>query len=75
MRVKIASIHLSGRALIWHQSYIKGFAAGVWPPWENYKTAILARFGTGPFDDPLAELIKLKQLGSVAQYQENLTCC
>ena len=27
-RVKIASIHLLGRALIWHQSYIKGFDVG-----------------------------------------------
>jgi len=39
--------------------------------WEEYKSAILARFGSGPFDDHLAELMKLKQLGSVAQYQEN----
>ena len=31
MRVKIASIQ--ERALIWHQSYIKGFAAGVWAVW------------------------------------------
>ena len=31
---------------------------------------MLARFGVGSFNDPLAELMKLKQLGSVAQYQE-----
>lgn len=69
-RVKIASIHLSGRALVWHQSYMRGFAAGVWPTWDEYRAAITARFGIEPFDDPLAELMKLKQLGSVAQYQE-----
>jgi len=31
---------------------------------------IVARFGEEPYDDPLAELVKLKQLASVAQYQE-----
>jgi len=30
----------------------------------------LAQFGVDPFDDPLAELVKLKQVGSAAQYQE-----
>jgi len=69
-KVKVASIHLSGWALVWHQSYTKGFGVGVWPEWGEYKTAIVGRFGMGPFDDPLAELMKLKQCGSVAQYQE-----
>jgi len=69
-RVKIASVHLSGRALVWHQSYMKGFPAGTCPSWEGYKVAVLARFRKGPFDDPLAELVKLKQGGGVAQYQE-----
>ena len=69
-KVKVASIHLSGKALVWHQSYMKGVAAGTWPPWEGYKVAILSRFGMGPFDDPLADLVKLKQEGSVAQCQE-----
>jgi len=65
-RVKIASIHLFGKALVWHQSYMKGFPAGTWPSWEGYKAIVLARFGEGPFDDPLAELVKLKQGGDVA---------
>ena len=72
--MKIASIHLSGKALVWHQSYMKGFVVRTWPSWEGYKAAILARFGVGPFDDPLTELVKLKQGGSVAQYQESLIC-
>jgi len=69
-KVMIAAIHLSGRALVWHQSFMKDFPDGIWPSWEMYRAAILARFGEGPFDDPLAELIRLKQVGSVAQYQE-----
>jgi len=58
--VKVASIHLTGKALVWHQSYMKRFPAGTWPPWEGYKVTILDRFGKGPFDDPLAELVKFK---------------
>jgi len=65
-KVTIAAIHLTGRALVWHQSFMKQFAIGVWPSWENYKIAIIARFGEGPYDGPLAELVKLKQMGSVA---------
>ena len=49
---------------------MKGFAVRTWPSREGYKAAILARFGEGSFDDPLAKLVKLKQGGSVAQYQE-----
>lgn len=70
MPVKIAAIHMTGRALVWHQSFMKQMTEGIWPSWDNYKHAIVARFGLGPFDDPLAELMRLKQVGNVAQYQE-----
>jgi len=70
-KVKIASIHLWGRALTWHQSFMKRVVMGHEPTWEEYKAASLARFWAGPFDDPLAELMKLKQAGSVAQYRES----
>jgi len=29
------------------------------------------RFGARPFDDPLVELMKLRQMGTVEQYQES----
>jgi len=38
--------------------------------WEEDKTAIASRFGAKPFDDPLAELMKLRQSETVEQYQE-----
>jgi len=37
MRVKVASIHLSGKALLWHQSFIKSRIVGGWPPWAEYR--------------------------------------
>ena len=55
---------------MWHQSFIRS-RYGVWPEWNEYKVAILVRFGTYPFDDPLAELMKLRELGAVEQYQES----
>jgi len=68
--MKIASIHLGGRALVWRQSLLKSRDNG-WRSWNEYNRAILIRFGAQPFDDPLAELIKLKQVSTVEQYQES----
>jgi len=56
----IAAIHLSGRALVWHQSFIRDFPDGIWPSWNVYRVAITARFGKGPFEDPLAKMVRLK---------------
>ena len=35
-KVKVASIHLNGRALVWLQFYMKGFGVGNWPEWDEY---------------------------------------
>jgi len=32
VKVKIASIHLEGKTLLWHQSFIRPFTFGQWPP-------------------------------------------
>jgi len=70
MQVKIASIHLSGKALLWHQSFMKNRGLREWPLRGEYKAAITMRFGAKPYDDPLAELMKIRQMGSVEMYQE-----
>jgi len=70
MKVRVASIHLSDKALQWHQSFMKSRSGGEWPLWAEYKVAILSRFGAKPLDDPLDELMKLRQTGSVEQYQK-----
>lgn len=43
---------------------------GAVPSWKDYKQAISGRFNKQPFDDPLAELMKLRQVGTVEQYQD-----
>ena len=70
MKVNIASIHMSNKALLWHQSFMNNRQSEGWPSWEEDKTAILARFCAGPFDDPLAELMKLSQIETIEHYQE-----
>lgn len=68
-RVKLAAIHLEDKALLWHQTYMKnrGYVA---PKWEEYVKDISARFGD-LYDDPMADLKELKQLGSVQEYHDS----
>lgn len=68
-RVKLAAIHLEGRALLWHQHYMKNRGQVV-PSWEQYVKDITARFGD-LFDDPMADLKALKQTGSVQSYHDS----
>jgi len=68
LKVKLAAIHFSGKALLCHQSFVKSH--NEWLEWRYYKIATMARFGVGAFDDPLADLMKLRQRGTVEHYQE-----
>jgi len=70
VKVRVASIHLSDKALQWHQPFMKNRLGVPWPRWDEYKAAILSRFGPKPFDDPLSDLMKLRQSGTVELYQE-----
>lgn len=67
-KVKIASVHLDGKALQWHQSYMKSRITRDPPTWEEYVRALSERFGTMIYDDPMAELVSLKQTGNVQKY-------
>jgi len=59
-KVRVASIHLDGKALLWHQSFMRAVVPGQWPTWEMCKQAILGRFGQQPYDDPLSDLMQLR---------------
>lgn len=67
-KVKIAAVHLDGRALQWHQAYMKGRITRDVPMWEEYVRALSARFGTREYEDPMAELVSLRKTHSVQQY-------
>ena len=66
-RVKLAAIHLEGRALLWHQNYVKG--KGV-ISWAQYVQDITYRFGE-LYDDPMADLKALKQTGTIQEYHDS----
>lgn len=67
-KVKIASVHLDGKALLWHQAYMKGRITREVPMWEEYVRAMSARFGTREYEDPMTEMVSLRQTHSVQQY-------
>lgn len=68
-KVKIAAIHLEGKTLLWHPTYVKR-KGEISLTWEEYVTDLTIRFGE-PYDDPMAELKALKQGGSVQDYHDS----
>ncbi|KAF2283955.1 hypothetical protein GH714_017567 [Hevea brasiliensis] len=67
-RVKMAALHLEGKALQWHQGFIKVRGSIAYLDWGAYVGAITARFGSNAFEDPLADLRNLKQVSSLQDY-------
>ena len=70
MRVKLAAIHMEGRALQWHQSYVKNRNKEEEPPWQEYVEALKGRFGERVYEDPMADLKGLVQTGTLQEYLE-----
>nr|KYP57678.1 hypothetical protein KK1_003945 [Cajanus cajan] len=70
VKVKIAIIHLEGKALQWHTAFVR--SAGNFPihNWAAYTNLLIDRFGA-VCDDPMAELMKLRQTTSVEKYHED----
>lgn len=67
-RVKLASCKLKGKALQWHQSFMKHRLSREWPRWGEYVTCLYARFGSELFDDPMGDFKELRQVHSVQDY-------
>ncbi|KAG8387123.1 hypothetical protein BUALT_Bualt03G0220500 [Buddleja alternifolia] len=67
-KVKMASVHLEGKIIQWHQMYMKGRLTREIPNSEEYIRALNDRFGALVYDDPMSELVNLKQMGSIQQY-------
>ncbi|PKA61698.1 putative mitochondrial protein [Apostasia shenzhenica] len=65
-RLKLISIYLEGKALHWHQNFLRSRGNAV--SWEEYKVAISQRFAERAYEDPLSDLITLKQDGTVNEY-------
>ena len=59
-----------GRALQWHQNWVKYKKGNVNVTWEEYVQALEGKFGDHNKGDPMAELLNLKQLGTVSHYHD-----
>ncbi|XP_071713989.1 uncharacterized protein [Rutidosis leptorrhynchoides] len=66
-KVRLASIHMYGKALNWHQHVVKIHDEEV--DWLLYEEAILKRFNT-TIEDPLTYLKNLRQNGTVQAYYD-----
>lgn len=69
-RVRVAAIHLEGRALQWHKGFssLQGDIAYV--NWRCYISAMSARFAAHAYEDPLVDLRNLKQRGTLQIYMD-----
>lgn len=73
LKVRLASLHLEGKALQWHHTYMSS-RYDQYPPWSEYIMAISTRFGK-LFDDPLADLVSIKQaFDSVECFMDKFEC-
>ncbi|KAF2313669.1 hypothetical protein GH714_012651 [Hevea brasiliensis] len=61
-RVKVVALHMEGKALQWHQGYVKIKGQSAYADWNLYVMGITARFGCKAYDNPLADLRNLKQV-------------
>ena len=62
----MSSFHMDGEALVWFQ---EGEDAGVFGNWEALVQALLIRFGSIAYDDPMEALTRLRQTSTVALYK------
>ncbi|KAL8089286.1 hypothetical protein AgCh_038908 [Apium graveolens] len=67
-KVRLTVIHLEGKALLWHQTYMQR-CNHIIPTWSTYTEDINVRFGD-LYEDPMAELKALRQQGSVQDYHD-----
>ncbi|GMY20015.1 Retrovirus-related Pol polyprotein from transposon 297 [Fagus crenata] len=72
--IGFATYHLEGEAQLWYQ-LLKSEGEITW---ANLKEGLYARYGPTEFDDNFGDLTKLKQIGTVREYQghfERLLSC
>ena len=69
-KVQLVMIHLDGKALQWHQRYMKAKGSLKEMQWSIYAGNMRARFHDTEFTDPMSELVSLKQTNSVEDYYE-----
>lgn len=67
-RLSMAAFYMKGEALSWFKWMYNN---GQLTSWSSFTHALELRFGPSSYDNYQAELFKLKQTGSVSDYQSN----
>ena len=62
----MASFHMDGEALVWFQDCD---ASRVFVAWESFVEALLIRFGSSAYEDPMEALTRLRQTNNVINYK------
>ena len=65
-KLEIVSFHMEGKALTWYYWLKESSPVATW---EEFKEAIRIRFGPSAYEDPVGAFTKLRQTGSVEEYQ------
>ena len=68
-QVKLVVIHFEGKALQWHTSFVKTLPEGNLPNWTEFTNILIGHFGE-VCDDPMVELMQLRQKGMVVEYHD-----
>ncbi|KAL0331637.1 UNVERIFIED_CONTAM: hypothetical protein Sangu_1709200 [Sesamum angustifolium] len=68
--MKLTTVHLEGKALQWHQVYMKSQLTRESPRWEEYVRVLNDQFRTFLYEDPISELKKLKQTRMIPEYMD-----
>ena len=69
-KVQIAMIHLKGKALQWHQCFMKSRGSLRKVSWMTYVKEMRICFNDNEFANPMSKLVSLKQSASVKEYYE-----
>ena len=69
-KVRFVMMHLHGKALQWHQRFMKKYGALTEVSWNHYITEMRSRFSDNELSDPMLELVSLKHTGVVEDFYE-----
>ncbi|KAK4403083.1 hypothetical protein Sango_1049000 [Sesamum angolense] len=69
-KMKLVVVHLKSKALQWYQMYMKARITREIPHWGEYVRALNDQFGTFSYEDPMLELVNLKQTCIVQEYMD-----
>ncbi|XP_022030328.1 uncharacterized protein LOC110931233 [Helianthus annuus] len=68
-KMRIAVIHLEGKALQWHQGHLKARGIKIKDiPWDEYKKDVVHRFADSFVENALEDLVSLRQTGDLQDY-------